>query len=71
MESYADHAFQGEGKAYRRYDTLQALAGTAQGYFAYLSTGDTPAPAQQPPLEALAWSAPYHVKFYVKIFGLF
>ena len=46
MDSYADHAFQGEDKAYLRYDTLQALAGTAQRYFAYLSTGDTPAPAQ-------------------------
>ena len=71
MDSYADHAFQGEEKAYRRYDTLQALAGTAQRYFAYLSTGDTPAPTQQPPFETLAWSAPYHVKLYLKIYGLF
>ena len=71
MDSYADHAFQGEDKAYRRYDTLQALAGTAQRYFAYQLTGDTPAPAQQPPFEALAWSEPSHVKIYPKVFGLF
>ena len=62
MDSYADHAFQGEDKAYRPYDTLQAPAGTGQRYLAYLSTGDTTAPAQQPPFEALTWSAPSHVK---------
>ena len=39
VDSYADHAFQGEDKAYRRYDTLPALAGTAQRYFAFISHG--------------------------------
>ena len=54
VDRYCDHILQGLDASYRRFDTLEARADIARRYYAYMVTGKTPAPRQQPLLEAVA-----------------
>ena len=53
-DAYTDHALKGNDKAYRRFDTLEARADIARRYYAFMTTGVTPAPRQQPMLQVVA-----------------
>ena len=54
VDRYCDHALKGLDKAYRRWNTEEARADIARHYYAYMTTGVTPAPRQQPLLQIVA-----------------
>jgi len=54
VDRYCDHAFVGQDAAYRRYDTLEARADIARRYYAFMTTGVTPAARKQPDLKVVA-----------------
>ena len=54
VDRYTDHALKGLDASYRRFDTLEARADIARRYYAFMTTGETPAPRQQPLLQVVA-----------------
>ena len=54
IDRCTDHALKGLDASYRRFDTLECRAEVVCRYYRFMTTGKTPAPRQQPLLEAVA-----------------
>ena len=54
VDQYTDHALKGLDSAYQRFDTLEARADIARRYYAFMVTGRTPAPHEEPLLQVVA-----------------